>query len=132
MKKNIQKLLAIGLLTLLIGPGINTASAEDSSSATLHHINTTNGHLDLAEKAINENQLETAQEHLKIAGQAAKNIIGGSFEVKAQRGARAIGTAKRLVKEGDSSGALTSLKQAREIFNSMQGPSSSGGRGGLN
>jgi hypothetical protein len=41
-------------------------------------------HLDVALKAVNSNELEVAQEHIKAAGQSSKGIIGGSIELKTQ------------------------------------------------
>lgn len=132
MKTINKKWIGIAVWILFFQIGAHSAFAEDSKSVTTHHINNTIEHIDSAQKAINDNAMDVALEHIKFARQAAKNIIGGSYEVKAQRGSRAVANAGRQIKEGDTAGALDSLKQARDTFQSLEGPSVSGGRGGLN
>lgn len=132
MKKYLLKPILLSFLLFVIESGFNTLLAADAKSVTTHNINNTLSHIDAAQKAVNDKEPEIAQEHLKFARQAAKSIIGGSYEVKAQRGSRAISSAQLRIREGDTSGAVDSLNQAREIFKSMHGPSGSGGRGGLN
>ncbi|MGJ0485601.1 MAG: hypothetical protein ACR65R_13895 [Methylomicrobium sp.] len=110
----------------------NTCQAGAAETVMAQRINTAVSHLAAARKALAENEQETAQEHMKAAGQSSKDIVGGSFEVKAQRGSRTIANARRLLREGDTSGAVTVLKEAEEIYKSMLQSASSGGRGGLN
>ncbi len=88
-------------------------------------------HIEAALKAINAKEIEAAQDHIKAARQSAKKIIGGSFEVKAQRGSSAISKARRQLNKDDPAGATASLNRALEIFNSMKSLSEKGGRGGL-
>jgi hypothetical protein len=110
----------------------NPCEAEVAETVMAERINTAVSHIEAAQKALAANEQDTAQEHMKAAGQSSKDIFGGSFEVKAQRGSRAIANARRLVREGDASGAATVLKEAEEIYKSMLHSTSSGGRGGLN
>lgn len=110
----------------------DTCQAGAAETVMTQRINSAVSHLAAARTALAANEQDTAQEHMKAAGQSSKDIVGGSFEVKAQRGSRAIAHARRLVREGDISGAATVLKEAEEIYKSMLQSASSGGRGGLN
>lgn len=92
--------------------------------------NTTIGHLQYAMKALNSNELEIAEEHMKMARQTVKDIIGGSLEVKAQRGSGLITQARRQAQSGDAVAAAATLRQALEIFEGIHDASKSG-RGGL-
>jgi hypothetical protein len=110
----------------------NTGQAGGAENVMDQRINTVLTHLEAARKALAANEGDAAQEHMKAAGQSSKNITGGSFEVKAQRGSRAIANARRLVREGDNSGAAAVLEEAEGIYKSLLQPTESGGRGGLN
>lgn len=127
----IKALLISGYVVLALFSG-NPAIAGSAQAGMMPPIDNTIAHLEAALKAVDSNELETAQEHMKAAGQSSKDIIGGSLEVKAQRGSRAIANARRQTREGDTSGAAVSLKEAMAIFQSLQGPNKTGGRGGLN
>lgn len=130
MKNN--KFLIACLLVLSLG-GINrNAIAVDEQSGLSKPINNTISHLELALKELETNELDAAQDHMKAAVQSSKNIVGGSFEVKAQRGSRAISNARRQIREGDKEGSVISLKEALQIYKSFHEPGKSGGRGGLN
>ena len=85
----IKALLISGCMVLALSSG-NTAIAGSAQAGTMPPIDNTIAHLEAAIKAVDANELETAQEHMKAAGQSSKDIIGGSLEVKAQRGSRAI------------------------------------------
>jgi hypothetical protein len=110
----------------------NTGQAGAGGNLMDQRISTVVTHLEAARKALAANEGDAAQEHMKAAGQSSKNITGGSFEVKAQRGSRAIANARRLVREGDNSGAVAVLEEAEGIYKSLLQPAKSGGRGGLN
>lgn len=110
---------------------LSLAAAAVSQAGTTEIINTTLSHLEEGLRALQANELELAQEHMKVAGQSSKNIIGGSYEVTAQRGSRAISIARRLTKEGDIDNAVASLKQAIDVYKSLLSPNKAGGRGGL-
>lgn len=129
---NIKQFFMAGLLVLSLGLGSNSANAVDEKSGLSQPINNTITHLDAALNGLEANELDAAQEHMKAAAQSSKNIVGGSFEVKAQRGSRAIGNARRQSRDGDKDGAIVSLKEALEIYKSFHEPGKSGGRGGLN
>ena len=94
-------------------------------------INNTIAHLEAALKAVDANELEVAQDHIKAAGQSSKDIFGGSIESKKQRGSRAIANARRQTKEGNKAGATDSLKEALEVFKSLLLPIDAGSQGGL-
>jgi len=94
-------------------------------------INNTSVHLEAALKAVNANELEVAQEHIKAAGQSSKDIFGGSLESKKQRSTRAITNARRQTKEGNTAGAAGSLKEALEVFKSLLRPVDASDQGGL-
>ncbi|MGZ8214109.1 MAG: hypothetical protein ACXWTP_06380 [Methylosarcina sp.] len=130
MKTN--KYLITALWVLSLGLGSPSANAVDEQSGLSIPINNTISHLESALKGLEANELEAAQDHMKAAGQSSKNIVGGSFEVKAQRGSRVISNARRQAREGDKDGAVVSLKEALQIYKSFHDPSKSGGRGGLN
>jgi hypothetical protein len=130
MKMNQFFIAALWVLSL--GLGSPSANAVDEQSGLSNPINNTISHLESALKGLEANELDAAQDHMKAAGQSSKNIVGGSFEVKAQRGSRAIGNARRQTREGDKDGAVVSLKEALQIYKSFHEPGKSGGRGGLN
>lgn len=128
----IKKCFMSSILVLFLYASTNTSVTAVTQTDALHPIDATLTHLEAAQQAVNANDWEVAQEHMKAARQSAKNIIGGSLEVKTQRGANAIATARRLAQKGDKDGTSASLKQAIEIFKSLQNSSETGGRGGLN
>ena len=121
-----------GLFILTMTVGSLMAASADAQTAMTQTINNTVVHLEEGLRALQANELETAQEHMKAAGQTSKKIIGGSYEVKVQRGSRALAIARRQTKEGDTASAVVSLKQAIEVYKSLLGSTKSGGRGGLN
>ncbi|MGR8941508.1 MAG: hypothetical protein ACU83V_05420 [Gammaproteobacteria bacterium] len=123
-------LVFVFLTSTLAAANISVAGVAQSDTDGI--INNTVAHLDAASKAIEANELDAAQDHMKAASQSAKNIIGGSLEVKTQRGSRAIANARRQTREGDLTSAAASLKDAQEIFKSLLQVGKSGGRGGLN
>jgi hypothetical protein len=129
--KNNKFFIAV-LLVMSLGIGSHSANAVDEQSGLSIPINNTISHLESALKGLEANELDAAQDHMKAAGQSSKNIVGGSFEVKAQRGSRVISNARRQTREGDKDGAVVSLKEALQIYKSFHDPSKSGGRGGLN
>ena len=126
-----KKFLVASFLVLSIGAGSNVTVAAVAQIGMAQPINNTIIHLDAALKAIDANELEMAQEHIKAAGQSSKDIFGGSIESKKQRGSRAIANARRQMKEGNTAGAADSLKQALEVFKSLLRPVEAGGQGGL-
>jgi len=74
-----KKFLVAGFLALSIGAGSNVTVAAVGMAQP---INNTITHLEAALKAVNANELEMAQEHIKAAGQSSKDIFGGSLESK--------------------------------------------------
>lgn len=126
-----KKFLVAGFLVLSMDAGSNVTIAAVAQVGMAQPINNTITHLEAALKAVDTNELEVAQEHIKAAGQSSKGIIGGSIEVKAQRGSSAITKARRQLKEGYTTDATNSLKQALEIFKSLLQPVEAGSRGGL-
>ena len=131
MMKTFKKLLVASFLVLSLGAGSNVTVAAETQSGMTQPINNTIAHLDAALKAVNANELEAAQEHIKAAGQSSKDIFGGSIESKKQRGSRAIANARRQTKEGNTAGAADSLKEALEVFKSLLLPVEAGSQGGL-
>jgi len=131
MMNTLKEFLVAGFLVLSIGAGSNVTVAGVTQIGMAKPINNTIAHLEAALKAVNANQLEVAQEHIKAAGQSSKDIFGGSIESKKQRGSRAIANARRQMKEGNTAGAADSLKQALEVFKSLLRPVEAGGQGGL-
>lgn len=124
-------MLISGFLVLFLSIG-DISQAGVAETVMAQRINTAISHLESARKALAENEQDAAQDHMKAAGQSSKDIVGGSFEIKSQRGARAIANARRMVREGDSAGAAAVLKEAEDIYKSLLLPAKSGGRGGLN
>ncbi len=131
MMNILKKILVAGFLVLSLGAVSNFTIAIAAQTGIAQPVNNTITHLDAALKAVNANELEAAQEHIKAAKQASKDIIGGSIEVKAQRGTSTISKARRQIKEDNTAGATDSLKQALEIFKSLLRPVEAGSRGGL-
>ena len=126
-----NKILVTGFFVLFIDAGSNVTVAAVSQVGMAEPINNTISNLEAALKAVKANELEAAQEHIKAAGQSSKDIFGGSIESKKQRGTRAITNARRQTKEGDTTGAADSLKEALEVFNSLLRPVDASGQGGL-
>lgn len=131
MMNTYKKFLVTSFFIFLIGAGNNVTVAEVTQIGMAEPINKTIANLDAALKAVNTNELEVAQEHIKAAGQSSKGIFGGSLESKKQRGSRAIANARRQIKEGNTTGAADSLKEAIEVFNSLLRPVDASGQGGL-
>ena len=131
MMKIFKKFLVAGFLVLSLGAGSNVTVAAEAQSGMAQPINNTIAHLEAALKAVNTNELEAAQEHIKAARQSSKDIFGGSIESKKQRGSRAIASARRQMKEGNTTGAADSLKEALEVFNSLLQPVDASSLGGL-
>lgn len=129
--KTIIKNLVVIFFVLFFGALVNNALAIDEQNGK-QPVNNTIAHLEEALKALNANDLKVAEEHMKAARQSVKDIIGGSIEVKAQRGSNAISTARRQAQSGDTAAATATLKEALQLFKSIHGTSQSGGRGGLN
>jgi hypothetical protein len=127
----INKIFVANLLVLSLCAITNTTVAAVTETGTTLSINNTITHLEAAQKAVNTNDLGEAQEHMKAARQSAKDIIGGSLEVKTQRGSNAIASARRQAQKGDTAGASASLKEALDVFKSLQSSSETGSRGGL-
>jgi hypothetical protein len=131
MMKIFKKFLVASFLVLSLGAVSNVTFAAETQSGMAQPINNTITHLDAALKAVNANELEAAQEHIKAAGQSSKDIYGGSFEAKKQRGTRAIANSRRQTKEGNTAGAADSLKEALDVFKSLLQPVEAGSQGGL-
>lgn len=131
MINTFKKFLVAGFLVLSLGTGSNITVAAETQSGMAQPINNTITHLEAALKAVNANELEAAQEHIKAAGQSSKDIFGGSIESKKQRGSKAIANARRQMKEGNLTGAADSLKEALKVFNSLLRPVDTGSLGGL-
>jgi len=132
MMNTFKKFIVASFFALLLCAVSNITVAAEIQSGMAQPINTTITHLEAALKAVNANELEAAQEHIKAAGQSSKDIFGGSFESKKQRGSRAIANARRQTKEGNATGAADSLKEALDVYNSLLRPAEAGGLGGLN
>lgn len=127
----LKRFFVAGFLILLVGAGSNVAIAGATQAGMAQHINNTITHLEAALKAVNANELEVAQEHIKAAGQSSKLIMGGSFEARKQRGSRAIPNARREVEKGNTAGAADALKEALESFRSLLQPVEGNNQGGL-
>jgi len=74
--------LVASFLVLSLGAVSNVTVAAETQSGMAQPINNTITHLDAALKAVNANEFEAAQEHIKAAGQSSKDIYGGSIESK--------------------------------------------------
>lgn len=120
--KTLKKIILTGFVLLVATFSLNIAAWD---------ANSTINHLQQARTELKAGNLEAAEEHMKISRQEVKSIIGGSLEVKAQRGANLINKALRQAKSGDSNTADASLERALEIFQAIH-EASKAGRGGLN
>lgn len=127
----IKEILVASTLVLSLGAVSNITAAAVTQTGMTQHINNTIAHLEAALSAVNANDLEVAQEHIKAARQSSKRIIGGTLEAKTQRGSDAVVNARVQAKEGNTDGAAASLKEALEIFKSMLRPFEVGSQGGL-
>ncbi|PKM11066.1 MAG: hypothetical protein CVV13_10700 [Gammaproteobacteria bacterium HGW-Gammaproteobacteria-3] len=127
----IKKILMALLFVLSLNAIFITPLAAATSGRVMQAIDNTVIHIETAQKAVDANDSEAAQEHIKAARQAAKNIIGGSLEVSVQRGSSALSKARRSLNKNDLSGASKALKNALDIFKSLAGTLNRSGRGGL-
>lgn len=126
----IKKILVASSLVLSLGAASNITVAAETQTG-MQPVNNTIKHLEAALSAVDANDLEVAREHIKAARQASKEIIGGSLEAKSRHGRDAILSARLHAKEGNTDGTAASLKEALEIFKSMQSPFEAGSQGGL-
>lgn len=131
MMNIIRGILVASLLVITICGGGNIRAAGITQIGMEKPINNTIAHLEAAMKAVDAKDVAMAQEHIKAAGQSSKDIIGGSLEVKAQRGSRAIKNARRQIDEGNTAAAVDSLTEALEVFKSLLQPLEPSSRGGL-
>ena len=127
----IKEILVASCLVLSFGAISNITVAAETNTGVAQHINNTIVHLEAALSAVNANDLDMAQEHIKGARQSSKQIIGGSFSAKTARGSSAILKARLHVKKGNTDAAAADLKKALEIFKSMLGSFDAGSQGGL-
>ena len=107
-------------------------SITSVQAAQDHNIANSINHLKEALKTLSENKIDETLEHINVARQAAKNVIGGSYEVQTQRASGAMGKARRLLKQEKMENAETQIKKAIGILEKLADPNSQGGRGGLN
>jgi len=129
--KTIMKNITAFFLVLSLTAWLTNAFAVDEQNGR-QPVNNTVTHLEEALKALNVNNVGIAEEHMKAARQSVKDILGGSIEVKAQRGSNIITTARKHAKNGDLGAAAAAVKEALELFKSIHSSSETGGRGGLN
>ena len=129
----IKEILITSTLVLSLGAISNTTVAVDLETGMTQPIKNTIAHLEAALSAVNANDLDEAQKHIKAARQSSKDIIGSTLAPDTSRGSRAIKKARRYVNKGNTDGAAAALKEALEIFTAMilHLPSKAGSQGGL-
>ena len=127
----IKEIIVATCLVLSLGAISNITVAADTNAGVTQHIKDTNAHLEAALGAVNANDLEAAQEHIKAARQSSKGIIGGTYSARTARGSSAMVKARLYIKKGNTDAAVTALKKSLEIFNSMLRSFDSGSQGGL-
>lgn len=120
MKIRLKKYWAAGLLMLSFGTAQPVTAAPETQVATTKATNTAIANLEAALKAVTANKLDEAQDYIDATRDSASDILGRcSIEAKKERGSTALRNARRQIKNGDSSGAAVSLKEAIEIFKSL-------------
>ncbi|WP_448510284.1 hypothetical protein [Immundisolibacter sp.] len=75
MMNTLKEFLVAGFLVLSIGAGSNVAVAAVSQVGMAQPINNTITHLEAALKAVNANELEMTQEHIKPPGNLRKTSL---------------------------------------------------------
>lgn len=131
----IKTILITCTLILSLSSISGIAVAVDTKTGMTQPINKTIADLEAALAAVNDNDLNLAQERIKAARQSSKDIIGGTLAPKTSRGSSAIKKAFRHAKKGNTEKTVAALNKALEIFKSMKVhlPSeTTGSRGGLN
>jgi hypothetical protein len=131
MKIFFKNFLVVGMLVLFIDVGSNVTAARENQTESEQQISNTITHLENALRAVNANELDEAQGHIKAAGQSSKAIIGGSFEARKQAGSKAISKARSQAIKSDTAGMTESLKKALEVFKSLLRPADVDKQGGL-
>lgn len=72
-------------------------------------------------QTLNENKLDEAKDHIDATRDSANDILGRcSVEAKKEHGSTVLKNARRQIEKGDTAGATVSLKEAIEIFKSLQ------------
>ena len=104
---------------LVVSLGAAATAVAGTRTGMEGPINETIQHIQDTLSAIEANDLEVAQEHIKGARQASKQIFGGTLASKAQRGADAIVNARAQVKDGKTGEAKATLKEALEVYKGL-------------
>ncbi len=120
MNINLKKYLVAGFLVLAIGTANPITAATENQVALTQATNTVIANLEAALKAVTENKPDEAQNYIDATQDTAGDILGVcSIEAKKERGSTALKNARRQIRNGDSAGAMVSLKEAIEIFKSL-------------
>ncbi len=122
MNIGLKKYLLVGFSVLFFGTAANPVSAVTDAQVALTKDATNDAivNLEAALKAVTENKLDEAQNHIDATRSSASDILGRcSVEAKKERAANALKYARNQIKNGDSVAAEASLKEAIKLFKSL-------------
>jgi len=116
-----KKYLLVGFSLLFFGAAHPVSAVTEAQTAlTKDATNDAIVNLEAALKAVTENKLDVAQNHIDATRSSASDILGRcSVEAKKERAANALKNARSQIKNGDSVAAEASLKEAINLFKSL-------------
>ena len=123
MNMTLKKYLLASFLVLSLGTAIpvTAATEQEKQMAMTQATNAAIANLEAALKAVTENKLDEAKNHIDATRDSASDILGRcSVEAKKQHGSTALRNARHQIEKADTAGATTSLKEAIKIFKSLQ------------
>ena len=121
MNMTLKKYLLASFLVLSLGTANPVTAAPETQMAMTQATNNAIANLEAALKAVTENKLDEAKNHIDATRDSASDILGRcSVEAKKQHGSSALRNARHQIEKGDTAGATTSLKEAIKIFKSLQ------------
>lgn len=121
MNMTFKKYLLASFLVLSLGTANPVIATPETQMAMTEATNTAIANLEAALKAVTENKLDEAQDSIDATRDSANDILGRcSVAAKKEHGSTALRKAHRQIENGDTAGATVSLKEAIEIFKSLQ------------
>ena len=117
----LKKYLVASFLVLSFGTANPATATPETQTVMTQATNATIANLEAALKAVTENKLAEAKDYIDATRDSASDILGRcSVEAKKERGSSALRNARHQIDKGDTAGATVSLKEAIEIFKSLQ------------
>ena len=121
MNIRFKNYLLVGFSVLFFGIANPVSAVTEAQIAlTTEATNDAIINLEAALKAVTENKLDEAQNHIDATRSSASDILGRcSVEAKKERAANVLKNARSQIRNGDSVAAGASLKEAIKLFKSL-------------